>query len=287
MGLTDPFFDSSGRNLPECLESIFPSLCLNNTRKIGIIIGIIIAVAGIMMAIVISNSIVNNQRVTTLYDKASSDFYDEMDDEVNISDNTKREVEEVVNSSKKFLVSTDTKNNVDKLEKLMNQYLALEEAETSIYNTNDYDSANDLIAKINRDEIKNTSRYEYLVERIDLHEKRMENKEKLESKLQELLNSEHYNTLSQTFGYGSVQGVCGTAKLASEVQEGEVFGFDLWLTDYSDNTFKLHIDTSSSDDWHNSLQEMYAAVKDGSTIAIAALITGSLNKIYSYSYWGI
>jgi hypothetical protein len=81
--------------------------------------------------------------------------------------------------------------------------------------------------------------------------------------------------------------VCGTAKLASEVQEGEVFGFDLWLTDYSDNTFKLHIDTSSSDDWHNSLQEMYAAVKDGSTIAIAALITGSLNKIYSYSYWGI
>ena len=36
-------------------------------------------------------------------------FYDEMDDEVNISDNTKREVEEVVNSSKKFLVSTDTK----------------------------------------------------------------------------------------------------------------------------------------------------------------------------------
>lgn len=46
----------------------------NNTRKIGIIIGIIIAVAGIMMAIVISNSIVNNQRVTTLYDKASSDF---------------------------------------------------------------------------------------------------------------------------------------------------------------------------------------------------------------------
>ena len=48
-----------------------------------------------------------------------------------------------------------------------------------------------------------------------------------------------------------------------------------------------HIDTSSSDDWHNSLQEMYAAVKDGSTIAIAALITGSLNKIYSYSYWGI
>lgn len=259
----------------------------NNTRKIGIIIGIIIAVAGIMMAIVISNSIVNNQRVTTLYDKASSDFYDEMDDEVNISDNTKREVEEVVNSSKKFLVSTDTKNNVDKLEKLMNQYLALEEAETSIYNTNDYDSANDLIAKINRDEIKNTSRYEYLVERIDLHEKRMENKEKLESKLQELLNSEHYNTLSQTFGYGSVQGVCGTAKLASEVQEGEVFGFDLWLTDYSDNTFKLHIDTSSSDDWHNSLQEMYAAVKDGSTIGIAALIKGSLNKIYSYSYWGI
>ena len=113
------------------------------------------------------------------------------------------------------------------------------------------------------------------------------NKEKIESKLQELLNSEHYNTLSQTFGYGSVQGVCGTAKLASEVQEGEVFGFDLWLTDYSDNTFKLHIDTSSSDDWHNSLQEMYAAVKDGSTIAIAALITGSLNKIYSYSYWGI
>ena len=239
------------------------------------------------MAIVISNIIVNNQRVTTLYDKASSDFYDEMDDEVNISDNTEREVEEVVNSSKKFLVSTDIKNNVDKLEKLMNQYLALEEAETSIYNTNDYDSANDLIAKINRDEIKNTSRYEYLVERIDLHEKRMENKEKLESKLQELLNSEHYNTLSQTFGYGSVQGVCGTAKLASEVQEGEVFGFDLWLTDYSDNTFKLHIDTSSSDDWHNSLQEMYAAVKDGSTIAIAALITGSLNKIYSYSYWGI
>ena len=146
MGLTDPFFDSSGRNLPESLESIFPPLCLNNTRKIGIIIGIIIAVAGIMMAIVISNSIVNNQRVTTLYDKASSDFYDEMDDEVNISDNTKREVEEVVNSSKKFLVSTDTKNNVDKLEKLMNQYLALEEAETSIYNTNDYDSANDLIA---------------------------------------------------------------------------------------------------------------------------------------------
>ena len=144
----------------------------------------------------------------------------------------------------------------------MNKYLALEEAETSIYNTNDYDSANDLIAKINRDEIKNTSRYEYLVERIDLHEKRMENKEKLESKLQELLNSEHYNTLSQTFGYGSVQGVCGTAKLASEVQEGEVFGFDLWLTDYSDNTFKLHIDTSSSDDWHNSLQEMYVAVKD-------------------------
>ena len=61
----------------------------NNTRKIGIIIGIIIAVAGIMMAIVISNIIVNNQRVTTLYDKASSDFYDEMDDEVNISDNTR------------------------------------------------------------------------------------------------------------------------------------------------------------------------------------------------------
>ena len=78
-----------------------------------------------------------------------------------ISDNTifkRKEVEEVVNSSKKFLVSTDTKNNVDKLEKLMNQYLALEEAETSIYNTNDYDSANDLIAKINRDEIKKTSR---------------------------------------------------------------------------------------------------------------------------------
>lgn len=243
------------------------------------------SVAVIALTIVSCKLFFENRAAQDLYNMAYTAVYDT--DMTYVSQRTEQLVNSAYEQAQSIFVLSDTKNRIEELKQISDDYLKLAEAEQLMSDNpiDNFSSIQSRINNINSPDVKMSDRYKYIEPLIENIKFQVNNRSWAEKKLVELQETK-IDTIKSWSKSHVINYYSG---LVYFVDKNEQTGLEIRLDDYNGNSHYLRLayNYEEGNTWDKHIGEISQQLLSGKRCVMAAITANDYSdyeQVFTYSY---